>query len=205
MKYAVEMGFSAMIYIPNLIKISSGTQKTAWWCHKPNFITLYYRVMFNICFNVEPIWFVSLFCKQINCNNFRYFNKSMYILVLVKRYNIYIYYMVIVVSVYVDNILLKMVVLTETCKGWKIKNTTFINHSERWLKILYTSYTAKTSEEVSSYTITGVRVDMCHSWEASTQMLQLASLPVHIIWFIHLMLQNDGCFKRYASSTGTRP
>jgi hypothetical protein len=29
MKYAVEMGFSAMIYIPNLIKISSGTQKTA--------------------------------------------------------------------------------------------------------------------------------------------------------------------------------
>jgi hypothetical protein len=40
----------------------------------------------------------------------------MYILVLVKIYNIYIYE-VIVVSICVDNILLKMVVLTETCKG----------------------------------------------------------------------------------------
>jgi hypothetical protein len=41
----------------------------------------------------------------------------MYILVSVKRYNIYIYDMVTVVSIYVDNILLKMVVLTETWKG----------------------------------------------------------------------------------------
>jgi hypothetical protein len=40
----------------------------------------------------------------------------MYILVLVRRYNIYIYDMVTVVSICVDNILLKMVVLTETCK-----------------------------------------------------------------------------------------
>jgi hypothetical protein len=47
----------------------------------------------------------------------RCFNKSLYILVLVKRYNIYIYDIVIVVSICVDNILLKMVVLTETCKG----------------------------------------------------------------------------------------
>jgi hypothetical protein len=62
----------------------------------------------------------------------------MYILVLVKRYNIYIYEMVIVVPICVDNILLKMVVLTETCKGWKIKNTTFINRTRRRLKILYT-------------------------------------------------------------------
>jgi hypothetical protein len=41
----------------------------------------------------------------------------MYILVLVKRHNIYIYDMAIVVSICVDNILLKMVVLSETCKG----------------------------------------------------------------------------------------
>jgi hypothetical protein len=27
-----------------------------------------------------------------------------------------------------------MVVLTETCKGWKIKSTTFNNHTGRWLK-----------------------------------------------------------------------
>jgi hypothetical protein len=43
--------------------------------------------------------------------------KSMYILVLVKKCNIHIYDMVIVVSICFDNILLKMVVLTETCKG----------------------------------------------------------------------------------------
>jgi hypothetical protein len=58
----------------------------------------------------------------------------MYILVLLKRYNIYIYDIVIVVSICVDNILLKMVVFTETCKGWKITNTTFINHTVLWLK-----------------------------------------------------------------------
>jgi hypothetical protein len=49
-------------------------------------------------------------------------------------YNIFIYDMVLLVSICVDNILLKMVVLTETCKAWKIKNTTFINHTGRWLK-----------------------------------------------------------------------
>jgi hypothetical protein len=69
---------------------------------------------------------------------FRYFNISMYILALVDRYTIYIYDLAVVVSIRVDNILLKTVVLTETCKGWKIKNTTFISHTERWLKILYT-------------------------------------------------------------------
>jgi hypothetical protein len=41
----------------------------------------------------------------------------MYILVLVKIYNIYINNMVIVVYICVDNILLKMVFLTEICKG----------------------------------------------------------------------------------------
>jgi hypothetical protein len=40
----------------------------------------------------------------------------MYILVLVRRYNIYIYEVVIVVSICVDNILLKTLVLTEACK-----------------------------------------------------------------------------------------
>jgi hypothetical protein len=55
--------------------------------------------------------------KYTNCNNFRCFNKSMYILVSVKRYNNYIYDIVIVVSIYFDNVLLKMVVLNETCKG----------------------------------------------------------------------------------------
>jgi hypothetical protein len=40
----------------------------------------------------------------------------MYNLELVKRYNIYVYDMVIVVSICVDNILLKVIVLTETCK-----------------------------------------------------------------------------------------
>jgi hypothetical protein len=62
----------------------------------------------------------------------------MYMLVLVKIYNIYIYDMVIVVSRCVGNILLKMVFLTETCKGWKIKKTTVINHTGWWLEILYT-------------------------------------------------------------------
>jgi hypothetical protein len=41
----------------------------------------------------------------------------LYILVFVKRCNVYIYDIVIIVSICVDNILLKMVVLTETCKG----------------------------------------------------------------------------------------
>jgi hypothetical protein len=67
---------------------------------------------------------------------FRCFDKLMFI--LLKRCNIYIYDMVIVTSICVDNILLKMVVLTETCKGWKIKNTTFISHTGRWLRIFYT-------------------------------------------------------------------
>jgi hypothetical protein len=40
----------------------------------------------------------------------------MYILVLVKRYNIYIYDMATLVPICVDTILLKMVVLTKTCK-----------------------------------------------------------------------------------------
>jgi hypothetical protein len=46
MKYAVEMGSGAMIYIPSFIKIGSGTRKltrgthrhTAWGSHKPTFI-----------------------------------------------------------------------------------------------------------------------------------------------------------------------
>jgi hypothetical protein len=47
MKYAVEMGSGAMIYVPSLIKIGSGIQKlirgdtqtqTAWKSHKPTFI-----------------------------------------------------------------------------------------------------------------------------------------------------------------------
>jgi hypothetical protein len=62
----------------------------------------------------------------------------MYILVLAKRYNIYIHDIVIAVSICVENIILKMGVLTETCKGWKIKKTTFINHTGRRLKILFT-------------------------------------------------------------------
>jgi hypothetical protein len=60
----------------------------------------------------------------------------MYILVLVKRYNIYIYDIVIVVSICVDNILLKMVFLTETCE--KLIYTAFISHTGQWLKTLYT-------------------------------------------------------------------
>jgi hypothetical protein len=59
----------------------------------------------------------------------------MYILVLVKRYNIYIYDMVIVVSICVDNILLEMIILTETCKGCKLKKN-FINHTGRWLQTI---------------------------------------------------------------------
>jgi hypothetical protein len=56
MKYAVEMGSGAIIYIPSFIKISSiirrligeeihrrrDTQK-AWWSHKPTFISLKIR------------------------------------------------------------------------------------------------------------------------------------------------------------------
>jgi hypothetical protein len=49
MKYAVEMGSAAMIYIPSFIQIGSGVQKlirgggytdtqTAWRSHKPIFI-----------------------------------------------------------------------------------------------------------------------------------------------------------------------
>jgi hypothetical protein len=45
MKYAVEMGSGAMIYIPSFIKIGSAIQKligvdtqTAWKSHKPTFI-----------------------------------------------------------------------------------------------------------------------------------------------------------------------
>jgi hypothetical protein len=47
MKYAVQMGSNAMIYIPSFIRIGSGIQKlfgreytgtqTAWRPHKPNF------------------------------------------------------------------------------------------------------------------------------------------------------------------------
>jgi hypothetical protein len=49
MKYAVEMGSAAMIYIPSFIKIDSDIQKimggggntqTAWRLHKPTFIFL---------------------------------------------------------------------------------------------------------------------------------------------------------------------
>jgi hypothetical protein len=47
MKYAVEMGSDAMLYIPRLVKTGSGIQKlirgdsqthTAWLSHKPTFI-----------------------------------------------------------------------------------------------------------------------------------------------------------------------
>jgi hypothetical protein len=70
---------------------------------------------------------------------------TMLLLQLVKIHNIYIYDMVIVVS-----ILLKMVILTETCKGWKIKkNATFINHTGRWLKILYTITSVTNQNEPS--------------------------------------------------------
>jgi hypothetical protein len=82
---------------------------------------------------------VHYFVNRLTVIIFRRFDKSMYILILVKSYNIYIYDMVIVVSIRVDNILLKMIFLTETCKGWRIKNTTFIYHTGQWLKILYTS------------------------------------------------------------------
>jgi hypothetical protein len=33
-KYAVEMGSDAMIYIPSFIKIGSGIQKPMWWMHR---------------------------------------------------------------------------------------------------------------------------------------------------------------------------
>jgi hypothetical protein len=49
----------------------------------------------------------------------------------------------------VDNILLKMVVLTETCKGWKIKNPTYINHTGQWLRILYTVTSVMDQDEPS--------------------------------------------------------
>jgi hypothetical protein len=47
MKYTVEMGSGAMIYVPSFLKIGSGIQKlltgdsqthTAWKLHKPTFI-----------------------------------------------------------------------------------------------------------------------------------------------------------------------
>jgi hypothetical protein len=46
MKYAVEMGSSAMIYVASFVNIGSGIQKlirgnqrqTAWKSHKPTFI-----------------------------------------------------------------------------------------------------------------------------------------------------------------------
>jgi hypothetical protein len=48
MKYAVEMGSGAILYVPNFIKIGSSTEKlmgkrgtdtqTAWRPHKPTFI-----------------------------------------------------------------------------------------------------------------------------------------------------------------------
>jgi hypothetical protein len=43
MKYAVEMGSDAMIYMPSFINIGSGIQKlidtqTTWTSHKPTFI-----------------------------------------------------------------------------------------------------------------------------------------------------------------------
>jgi hypothetical protein len=31
MKYAVEMGSDALMYIPSFIKIGSGIQKLIWW------------------------------------------------------------------------------------------------------------------------------------------------------------------------------
>jgi hypothetical protein len=48
---------------------------------------------------------------------------------LVKRYNIYINNIVIVLSINVDDVLLKMVDPTETYQGWKIKNNNFYYHT----------------------------------------------------------------------------
>jgi hypothetical protein len=63
----------------------------------------------------------------------RYFNKSMYILVLTKGCS----YPWLCNSGFlcIDGVLLRMVVLTETCKGWRIKkNTVFISHTGQWLQ-----------------------------------------------------------------------
>lgn len=73
----------------------------------------------------------------------------MYILLLVKIYIIYIYDMVVIVFICVDVILLKMVILTETCKGRKIKNTNFISHTGQWSKILYI-ITSVTDQDIPS-------------------------------------------------------
>jgi hypothetical protein len=49
------------------------------------------------------------FVNRLIVTIFRYFSKLMYSLVLVKQHNIYIYDIVIVVSIRVDKILLKMI------------------------------------------------------------------------------------------------
>jgi hypothetical protein len=56
----------------------------------------------------------------------------MYILILVKRYSDHEFAMV--VSMSIDGVLLRMVVLTETCKNEELKNTVFISLTGRWLK-----------------------------------------------------------------------
>jgi hypothetical protein len=43
MKYAVEMGSGAMIYVPSFIKIGSGIQKLTRWIHRSHKPTLFFK------------------------------------------------------------------------------------------------------------------------------------------------------------------
>jgi hypothetical protein len=66
------------------------------------------------------IYIGHYFVNRLIVTIFRCFNKLMYILVPVKRYNIYIYDIVIVVSIRVVKILLKMVVFDRNIQ--RVKN-----------------------------------------------------------------------------------
>jgi hypothetical protein len=68
------------------------------------------------------------FVNRLVITNCKCFNKFMFFLMLVKRCNIYISNIVMVVSINVDDVLLKMVDPTETCH---LKATAFINHTGR--------------------------------------------------------------------------
>jgi hypothetical protein len=138
---------------------------------------------------------VHYFVNRLSVIIVRCFNKSMYILAVVKIYNISIYDIVIAVSTCVDNIFLKMVVLTETCKGWTIKNTAFINHIGWWLKILYSEISSifilQVSQNVSSYVSTWKRHEnnttSTHRYHAIVD-IRVHRLPMLLFRLYHNLL-----------------
>jgi hypothetical protein len=81
----------------------------------------------NLVLDFNKKFFKQYFVSRPFIIIYKYFITFIYILVIIKDIIFCVHEILIVVSRCIDNVLLKMVVSTETCIGWKIKRTQYLS------------------------------------------------------------------------------